>query len=160
MAGGTDEHYEIESHLFGELIDRLKGKDCAVKTTNQANYIPARQAFIFADMSVVCGKKENVTHRGISCATNPSIVVEILSPSTSMKDEGDKFHAYTSLKSIREYLLVSASEHLIKLHKRSSGDEMWMTTIYRELDEEFELKSCGVRMRVRDVYGPRVAFEA
>ncbi len=158
LAGGTDEHYEIESQLFGELFLRLKGSHCTAMTTNQAIYIASRKAIVFADMSVVCGPKENVAQRGISCLTNPSVVVEVLSPSTSMKDESDKFHAYTSLKSVREYLLVFADRYCIKLHQRSSGDEIWKTSIFQDLDDEFELKSCGVRMKVRDAYGPRVVF--
>jgi len=158
MAGGTEEHSLIEANLFGQIFKRLEATSCLPLTSNQAIYIGSRSAFVFADLSVICGGEQRVQHRGISCVTNPSVVVEVLSPSTSMKDEGDKFHAYTSLKSIREYLLVSASEYSIKLHAQSSADESWKTTIYRELDDEFELKSCGVRMRVRDVYGPRVSF--
>lgn len=158
MAGGSDEHYEIESHLFGELFDRLRGGNCSILTTNQAIYIASRKAFVFADMSIVCGPKERISHRGISCFTNPSVVVEVLSPTTTSKDDGDKLHAYTSLKSLREYLLVSSSEYQVKLYERSSGDEIWKASIYRDLDEEVHLKSCGVRLKVRDVYGPRVSL--
>jgi Uma2 family endonuclease len=159
MAWGPDEHYEIESQLFGELFLQLKGSNFKALTTNQAIYIASRKAIVFADMSVVCGPKENVAQRGISCLTNPAVVVEVLSPSTSMKDESDKFHAYTSLKSVREYLLDLADRYCVKLHQRSSGDEMWKTSIFQDLDDEFELKSCGVLMKVRDVYGPRVVFK-
>jgi len=160
MAGGADEHYEIESQLFGEFFVRLKGTNCSAMTTNQAIYIAKRKTVVFADMSVVCGPKENVPHQGISCLTNPSLVVEVLSPSTSMKDESDKFYAYTSIKSVREYLLVYADRYSVKLHERSSGDEIWKTSIFQDLEDEFELKSCGVKLKVRDVYGPRVVFEA
>ena len=160
MAGGDDEHYAIESQLFGEFFVRLKGSNCSAMTTNQAIYIASRKAVVFADMSVVCGPKENVAQRGISCLTNPSVVVEVLSPSTSMKDESDKFHAYTTLKSVREYLQVFADRYCVKLHERSNGDEIWKTSIFQDLDAEFELKSWGVRLNVRDVYGPRVVFEA
>ena len=160
MAGGADAHYEIESQLFGELFVRLKGTNCSVLTTNQAIYIATRKVVLFADMSIVCGQKESLAQRGISCLTNPSVVVEVLSPSTSMKDEMVKFHAYTSLKSVREYLLVSADQYGVKLHERATGEEIWKTSIFQDPEDEFELKSCGVRLKVRDVYGPRVVFEA
>ena len=160
IAGGSEEHCALESRLFGEIYKRLEGTDCSAVTTNQAIFVPSRDAYVFADMSVVCGKEERVSRRGISCLTNPSAVVEVLSPSTSMKDESDKFYAYTSLKSVREYLLVYADRYSVKLHERSSGDEIWKTSIFQDLEDEFELKSCGVRLKVRDVYGPRVVFEA
>lgn len=158
MAGGTEEHSLIETNLFGQIFKRLEETSCFPQTSNQAIYIGSKSAYVFADLSVVCGGEQRVQHRGISCITNPTVVVEILSPSTSMKDESEKFHGYTSLRSVREYLLVSASEYSVKLHARSSADEIWKTTLYLALDDEFELKSCGVRMRVRDVYGPRVSF--
>jgi len=160
IAGGSEEHCALESRLFGEIYKRLEGTDCSAVTTNQAIFVPSRDAYVFADMSVVCGKEERVSRRGISCLTNPSAVVEVLSPSTSMKDESDKFYAYTSLKSVREYLLVYADRYSVKLHERCSGDEIWKTSIFQDLEDEFELKSCGVRLKVRDVYGPRVVFEA
>jgi Uma2 family endonuclease len=158
MAGGANEHYEVESNLFGELFVRLKGSGCAAMTTNHAIFIPARKAYVFADMSIVCGAKEMVTHRGIGCLTNPTVVVEVLSPSSSLKDATHKLLAYTTIKSVREYLLVSTDKYLVTMYSRASSDEVWATTLYSELDEEFELKSCGVRMRVRDVYGDRVQF--
>jgi Uma2 family endonuclease len=160
MAGGSEEHCAIESRLFGEIYKRLEGTDCSVVTTNQAIFVATRDAYVFADMSIVCGKEERVSRRGISCLTNPAVVIEVLSASTAMNDEMDKFHAYTSLKSVREYLLVSSDRYGVKLHERSSGNEIWKTSIFQDPEDEFELKSCGVRLKVRDVYGPRVVFEA
>jgi len=160
MSGSSPLHSLIESNLFGGVFKRLDGTECFALSPNQAIFVAARSAYLFADLSVVCGKADWVDRRGIGCLTNPSVVVEVLSPSTSMKDEMDKFHAYTSLKSVREYLLISADQYGVKLHERSSGDEIWKTSIFQDLDDEFELNSCGVKLKVRDVYGPRVVFEA
>jgi len=159
MSGASPEHNDIESQLFGELFGRLSGSNCAVLTPNQALFVPSRNAYYFADLSVVCGQPERVMRRGIGCLTNPTVVVEVLSPTTSMKDESDKFYAYTALKSVREYLIVFSDRYCVKLHERSTSDEVWKSTIYQELDEEFELKSCGVKLKLRDVYGPRIAFD-
>jgi Uma2 family endonuclease len=160
MSGSSPVHSLIESNLFGEMFKRLDGTDCFALSPNQAIFVAARSAYFFADLSVVCGKADWVEKRGIGCLINPSVVVEVLSPSTSMKDEMVKFHAYTALKSVREYLLVSADQYGVKLHERATGDAIWKTSIFQDLDDEFELKSCGVRLKVRDVYGPRVIFEA
>ena len=158
MAGASPEHCLIESSLFAAVAKKLDGSDCIAMTSNQAIFIAAKSAYYFADLSIVCGKPDWVDRRGIGCLINPVVVVEVLSPSTSMKDESDKFHAYTSLKSVREYVLVYADRYSVKLHERSSGDEIWKTSIFQDLEDEFELRSCGVRLKVRDVYGPRIVF--
>ena len=160
MAGGSGAHCDIESNLFSEFSRRLAGSDCSAMTTNQAIYVASRDVYLFADLSVVCGKKERVVRRGISCLTNPAVVVEVLSPSTVFKDESDKLYAYTSLKSVREYLIVFADRYCVKLHERMHADEIWKVTVFQDLDDEIELKSCGVQLRVRDVYGPDAVLES
>lgn len=159
MSGSSPVHSLIESNLFGEIFKRLDGTDCFALSPNQAIFVAARSACFFADLSVVCGKPDWAEKCGIGCLTNPSVVVEVLSPSTSMKDEMAKFYAYTSLKSVREYLLISTDQYGVKLHERAHGDEIWKTSIFQDPLDEFELKSCGVRLKVRDVYGPRVVFD-
>ena len=159
MAGASPEHNDIESQLMSAFLLRLQGSDCTLLTPNQALYVSARNSFYFADLSVVCGAPERVMRRGIGCLTNPVVVVEVLSATTWTKDEGDKFFAYTTLKSLRTYLIVFSDRYCVKLHERTNSDEIWRTSIYTGLDEEFEIKSCAIRLKVRDVYGPRIQFE-
>lgn len=158
MAGGSNEHCDIESNLLAEIVKRLDGTTCKVSTTNQAIYVAARNTYVFADLSIVCGPKERITKQGVSCLTNPVTVFEVLSPSSVLKDEYDKFHAYTALRSVREYVIVSTDRYGIKLHERRQADEIWKVTLYEKLGDEFELKSCGIRMKVQDVYGGEVVF--
>jgi hypothetical protein len=40
------------------------------------------------------------------------------------------------------------------------ADEIWKVTVFQDLDDEIELKSCGVQLRVRDVYGPDAVLES
>jgi Uma2 family endonuclease len=45
--------------------------------------------------------------------TNPSIVIEVLSPSTKNYNRGDKFMLYRNIPTLREYILVdSLSIHI------------------------------------------------
>ena len=48
----------------------------------------------------------------------------------------------------------------MKLHERMHEDEIWKVTVFQNLDDEIELKSCGVRLKVKEVYGPDVVLEA
>ena len=157
MAGASSAHCEIEVNLIGDILQKLTGRECRPLTSNQAVFIPARNAYVFPHLSVVCGKAERSVNRGISCLLNPTVLVEVISPSTTSKAETDKLLAYTSLPSVREYLIVYADRYCVKMHARNQADEIWRTTIYSKLDEEILLASCGVKLTLDAIY-QRVDF--
>jgi Uma2 family endonuclease len=51
-------------------------------------------------------------------ATNPVVVVEVLSPSTQSIDAGDKLADYFRLPSVRHYLLVRTRRREVVHHER------------------------------------------
>jgi Uma2 family endonuclease len=53
-------------------------------------------------------------------ATNPVVVVEVMSPSTQAIDAGDKLADYFRLPSIRHYLLVRTRRREVVHHERLS----------------------------------------
>jgi Uma2 family endonuclease len=57
----------------------------------------------------------------LTATLNPTVVVEILSPSTESYDRGDKFERYRQLASLQEYVLVSYREPLIEVFRRDDG---------------------------------------
>lgn len=157
MAGASSAHCEIEVNLIGDILQKLQGKDCRPYNSNLAVFIPARSAYVFPDLSVVCGKAERTENRGISCLLNPTVLVEVISPSTSSKDETHKLLAYTTLRSVREYLIVYADQYCVKMHARTQADEIWSTTIYSKLEDEIVLASCGVKLTLASIY-QRIEF--
>ncbi len=56
---------------------------------------------------------------------NPSTTIEVLSPSTQAYDRGDKFIAYRTLESLRDYVLVSQNQMHIEHFARQS-DDSWL----------------------------------
>ena len=59
--------------------------------------------------------------------TNPTLLVEVLSPSTETFDRGDKFADYQRLASLRHYLLVSTRTQRVE-HYRRNDDGTWTYT--------------------------------
>jgi Uma2 family endonuclease len=102
MAGASPEHCRLETNLVGEIFQQLKGRPSEAFTGNQSVYVASRAAYVFPDVSIVCGRPEWLTRRGIGCLLNPSVLIEVLSPSTSSKDETAKLLAYTTIRSVRE----------------------------------------------------------
>ena len=152
MAGASPEHCRLKINLVGEVFQQLRGSRCEAFNSNQAVYIAQRNSYVFPDLTIACGGPEWVTKRGIGWLINPTVVVEVLSPTTASKDETDKLFACTTLRSVREYLIVYADQYCIKMHARTQADETWRTTIYSQLNDEILLASCSAKLTLDAIY--------
>lgn len=81
---------------------------------------PRGERYVYPDVTVVCGSV--VLEEGTTdVLTNPTIVVEVLSPSTEGHDRGPKWLAYQALPSLTDYVLVSQDEALVEHYARVEG---------------------------------------
>jgi Uma2 family endonuclease len=157
MAGAQPEHVQIEANIVGELFQQLRGKNCRPLGSNQAVKLAGSGGYVFPDITVVCGKPEYIVKRGIGCLLNPSLVVEVLSSSTAALDETDKLLAYTAIRTIREYLVVSSDRCAVKLFFRRtpSGDnldETWGVRPYALSTDSLTFESCGCTLTLAELY--------
>lgn len=123
MAGGSPRHNFLSAAAGAELRGAVRGKRCHVLSPDQR--ISARQGerYVYADAVVVCGGVQ--LEPGTSdVLANPSIVVEVLSPSTETYDRGKKWEAYQRLESLTDYVLVSQTFVRIE-HYQREGDRSW-----------------------------------
>lgn len=83
--------------------------------------------------------------------TNPSLIVEALSPSTAAFDQDEKFTHYKSIESFVEYVLVAQDRpHVKKLVRQNA--ESWLETEVNGLDGEIYLSSLDCVVSLRDLY--------
>lgn len=79
----------------------------------------------------------------------PSVVVEVLSPSTEVTDRGKKLLYYQAHPIIQEYILANFQSILIEIYRREKNK--WTFSTYR-LGDTITLESIGVEFSVSDVY--------
>jgi Uma2 family endonuclease len=73
----------------------------------------------YPDATVVCGPIEgDPGDPSGATITNPTLLVEVLSPSTEEDDRGDKWRDYQQIPSLREYVLVSQKEQRVERYRR------------------------------------------
>lgn len=113
MAGGTIEHGLIATNLARELGNRLKGRPCIPFNSDVRIKVEATGLYTYPDLSVICGPIQRAEDAD-DTATNPTVLVEVLSESTEAYDRGGKFAHYRQIPSLREYLLVSQKEARIE----------------------------------------------
>jgi Uma2 family endonuclease len=147
MAGGSDEHNALTSRLSIVFGRRLTGT-CRTYSSDQRFWIAARARGRYADGSIICGPPEHPPHDD-QATTNPTIVFEVLSPSTEGDDEGDKRTDFQSLASLRAYVLVAQDEQRVQVFLRE-GDT-WSVAIYRHADT-FELPTLTSAVPVAEIY--------
>src|SRR5262249_38964751 len=106
MAGESPEHSLICTNIISGIHTQVKGTACAVFSPNMKIRAGKDRLFAYPDVSVVCGEPIfHDKHRDI--ITNPTVIFEVLSPSTEAYDRGYKSLLYRYNQSLKDYVLVS-----------------------------------------------------
>lgn len=155
MAGASLAHSRITVNLTRILGNQLQGSTCLPYSSDIRIKVPAARFYTYPDLSVVCGNPE-VDPREPGTVTNPTVLVEVLSPSTAAYDRGQKFAYYKRLDSLREYVLVAQSAVRVERFVRQD-DGSWVEAVLQSIEDVLALSSIGCRVALRDIY-ERVAF--
>jgi len=130
MSGGTPEHARLVSAMNAELRAALKGR-CTAYSESAMIHVQDANISTYADVTFVCGPvvtmavKRNGKLLG-EAITNPTVIVEVLSPSTERYDRQEKFGYYKQLASLQEYVLVSQDLRRIEVYRRpADGRGAW-----------------------------------
>ncbi len=151
MAGASIEHNQIVKNVIYSIEDHLrKGGKCQVFPSDLKIHIEANSLFTYPDLSIVCGKIETLeNHKDI--VTNPSVIVEVLSPSTQDYDRGGKFKLYRDIPSLKEYILISSTEMLVEKYDRQD-DGSWILYEYKNENVNFLITTIEMEIDVKTVY--------
>jgi Uma2 family endonuclease len=152
MAGASFTHNQIFSNLFGGLHGQLKGSPCQIYGSDFR--VLADRSYTYPDLVAVCGECR-FSDGQFDILLNPTLLVEILSPSTESWDRGGKFEHYKRLESLREYVLIAQDRMRVELFTRQ-GDE-WIPTILERPDDVLQLASIGCAVPLAEIYA-RVEF--
>jgi Uma2 family endonuclease len=149
MAGASEKHNDIVSSVQFSLYGQTRGRNCKVRASDMRVGIKAADFYTYPDVVIVCGKRE-LDHQLPNTLLNPTVLVEVLSPSTAAYDHGDKFEAYRTLDSLQEYLLISQNSVRVEHYVRQ-GDA-WLFTETTRLEDTIMLPSIDCTLLVSDIY--------
>lgn len=145
MSGGTPEHAALAAAVIESL--QLRDTGCRSYTSDLRVRTPSGLT-TYPDITIICGSSERYAEDK-DAVTNPTILIEVLSPSTEQYDRGDKFAHYKSIQSLRQVVFVSHRERALEVWTRG-GETGWLRVVARE-GEIAEL-AIGARLDVRQVY--------
>ena len=150
MAGGTTNHNLVTGNLYLCLRLALKSKNFFVFIENVRLFVELHEMFTYPDVMVITGAVDYYGNTQTT-VTNPSLIIEVLSPSTRNYDQGQKFEFYRSLSSLREYVLVDPERVYVMVYGQQ-GDGSWRLSILEDLAGELVLDSLGVKLAIAEVY--------
>lgn len=150
MTGGTPDHNRIIRNLCTWLTVGLRDHPYEVFVADQRLWIPQRTIYTYPDVMVVEGDLDYQENR-TDTLTNPCLIVEVLSKSTRDYDRGEKFLAYRTIPTFREYVLVDQYTQHIE-HYAKSGEKRWTFREYDSADEQIELATIPWAIPFQDLY--------
>lgn len=150
MSGASKEHNRISMNLSVLLGSQLLEKSYEVFHSDMRTYVPDANSYFYPDL-VVCRDEAQFKDDEFDNLVNPTLVIEILSPSTRAKDRGFKFEAYRSISTLAEYLLVTPDNLLIEHYQRQRPNE-WKLTIFQRAEGTLSLLDEAVTLRLSDIY--------
>ncbi len=128
ISGASDAHVTITANLVTLLRNHLRGSGYKVYPTDMKVNIESLNVFYYPDLMVTCEPKDTSFDY---FKRHPSLIIEILSPSTEAFDRGDKFANYRELESLQEYVLVNQTRPSVECFRLNSKG-LWVLHTYRE----------------------------
>lgn len=126
MSGASLLHNRIAMRLTAQLLAGLK-PPCELLGSDQRLRVESADQSFYPDLQVACDPWTMANDDG-HAVTNPSVVIEVLSPSTEAWDRGGKWEALQRVPSLRAYLVVSQEKRRMELYVRDGQD--WRYTSY------------------------------
>src|SRR5262245_50924985 len=162
MAGESEAHGLICTNLTASLVAQLRGTPCRVLSKDlkvrSGPYRPdtRKGMWSYPDLVVVCGASQYHDQRQ-DVLLNPTVIVEVLSPSTAAFDRSEKWERYrTWLPSLTAYVLVAQDMPRVESYLRLD-DGAWRFQVVEGNGTAFDLPSIGCTVPLEEVYD-RILF--
>ncbi|MEK6781005.1 MAG: Uma2 family endonuclease [Bacteroidota bacterium] len=150
MAGAGARHNVIFSNTFIGIGSQLKGKFCKPYGSDLRIHIPENTLYIYPDISIICGEIIP-SQTDPDTAVQPSVLIEILSPSTKNYDRGGKFILYRDIPTLKEFIIIDSDSISIEAyHINLQGN--WELKDLRSIDDTLAIQAVGVSLTLKEIY--------
>jgi Uma2 family endonuclease len=145
MTGGTLGHNRIGLNVYSALRARLAGSGCEAFALDVRVVTPGGDV-MYPDVVVACGERRN-TERQLA---DPVVLVEVLSPSTAERDDSFKRWAYSTIPSLKHYVLIA--QNRAEAEVSTADGETWRSVILRDAEQSLRLEALGLEIPLAEVF--------
>lgn len=147
MTGGTIRHARIIGNVQAALRRRIKGGPCEVFASDAKIVNDERHFAAYPDIVVRCAQPPLDLELAMS---DPSAVIEVLSPTTQHLDRGDKLFEYQQIASLGFYAIVFPEERRIEAWTRAN--EGFVERIYKRVGESMRVEPLSIEIPLDEIY--------
>lgn len=156
MAGTTKGHAITTFNIHSKLRGIFKPKGCMTFQESVYLRIKKENTLFLPDVVITC-HPEDFSLKTLYLE-NPSIIVEVLSPSTELHDRSGKWQQYRQIPSLRYYLMVSQNEPLVEVYARPNSQSLFFFESFEGLNAIVDLREMDLKIPMQDIYDG-VVFE-
>ena len=149
MAGASEKHVLIVNNTVGTFFQQVRGR-CRIYSNDMRLRVNARGLYTYPDVIIVCNRPQ-LADGQFDTLLNPTIIIEVLSPSTEAYDRGKKFWHYRTLESLQEYVLIAQDAPLVE-HFARQEDGSWRFAAASGLDASLYLPTIDCTVAMADIY--------
>jgi Uma2 family endonuclease len=153
MSGATRNHNRIALNFSKILDEALTDRPCEVYIVDVKVQVEPGRKYFYPDVVVTCDDRD----LDPQLIQFPSLIIEVLSPSTEAVDRGKKFAKYRQFSTLQDYVLVQVERPGVELFRRTEKGQ-WVLSEYG-FGDRLQLDSVGVEIAISDLY-KQVQFEA
>ena len=154
MSGASNAHNIITMNTANQLYNQLVDEDCLVYASDMRVRVQDPVSYFYPDVTVVCGEPR-LEDDVFDTLLNPTVVIEVLSPSTAAYGRQEKFARYQQIASLKEYILISQTRMQVEHHLRQ--ENRWHATEFQKLEDVVVLPSIECELLLGHIYR-RVTF--
>ncbi len=149
-AGAQEAHNLIVGNIIIDLGQQFRSRPCRLYPSDMRVCVSKTGLYTYPDVVAVCGERRFLDSQ-VDTLLNPTLLVEVLSPSTEVYDRTRKFDSYRSIESLQEYLVVWSDRVHAELFTRES-EGRWTLTEASRLEDALELRSVACTLNLADLY--------
>ena len=147
MTGGSLPHNDIAINFCIALKPHLRQRVCRVNVSDAKVQDAKNSRYFYPDLVISCNPDDLKSRKFIE---HPTVIIEVLSPSTEKYDRGNKFKYYRQFPSLQEYVLVDSESISVEIFQRGEG-KMWHYCGYTE-GESITLESIEFTFAIEVLY--------
>ncbi len=149
MSGGTLGHQRVALNFLAETGSQLRGRSCFPTGSDFKLHVALKggdEAFYYPDGMIVCvpvGNKDYYTD-------SPSVILEVLSPTTRRNDQAQKFRDYITIPTLQTYVMAESDSAMLTLFRREGAE--FRREVISGIGAVLELPEVGVGIPLAELY--------